>query len=331
MSQQAELDHVLRQYSGIVLRGIEHLGGAGGFSGAAFWRIATDDDDRLCLRRWPAEHPNRRQLQAIHDALRHVAEGGFAKLPVPFLSRDGQTIVAEAGHLWELAPWLPGKADFHEHPTAERLDAAMVALAQFHRGIQPLGAQTGNPPGITSRREQLDRLCAGGTNEMSRAVSVSAWPEFRQCAAAILDGFNEHAPGLKPLLDSARRLRLPLHPCIRDIWHDHVLFEGNEVTGFVDFGAMRIEHVACDISRLLGSLVANDRSKWEQGLAAYQTLKSLSDDELMLVDAYDRSNVLLSGMNWVQWIAVEDRQFEDRQRVLLRLDEIIARLATLTK
>jgi hypothetical protein len=35
---------------------------------------------------------------------------------------------------------------------------------------------------------------------------------------------------------------------------------------------------------------------------------------------------LLSGMNWVQWIAVEGRIFEDLERIQGRLDEIIARL-----
>lgn len=325
MPDQATVASVLNHYPAVVVHSIDPLNGAGGFSGAAFWRI-NPGDTQLCLRRWPREHPSSGQLQSIHDVLRHVSVNGFAKLPIPFRARDGQTYVSLAGHLWELTCWLPGQADFNKHPTSERLNAAMLALAQFHRGAETLGLQAGSPPGIMHRREQLERLSNTGTDEMSRAVLEMESTEFVWRASLILSLFDQHASRTKPLLAAASHARVPRQPCIRDVWHDHVLFEGNEVSGIIDFGALQTDHVACDISRLLGSLAGGDRAMWERGLTAYQTLRPLAPDELMLVDAYDRSTVLLSGMNWVQWIAVERRQFEDDERVWKRLDEILARL-----
>ncbi|HUG71392.1 MAG TPA: phosphotransferase [Pirellulaceae bacterium] len=325
MSDQATVASVLSHYPDVVARNIDPLNGAGGFSGAAFWRITTGET-QLCLRRWPQEHPNRAQLQSIHDVLCHVSVNGFAKLPIPFRARDSQTYVSLAGHLWELTRWMPGQADFHEHPTSERLNAAMLALAQFHRGAENLGLRAGSPPGIVHRREQLERLSNTGTDEMLRAVVEMESIEFAWRAASILSLFDQHASKTKPLLAAASHARVPRQPCIRDVWHDHVLFEGDEVSGIIDFGALQTDHVACDISRLLGSLAGGDRAMWERGLTAYQTLRPLAPDELMLVDAYDRSTVLLSGMNWVQWIAVEGRQFEDEERVSERLNEILARL-----
>ncbi|MDA1050785.1 MAG: phosphotransferase [Planctomycetota bacterium] len=325
MPESSTVTSALRCYPSVEVRQVHPLGGAGGFSGAAFWKVETGDRP-LCLRRWPQEHPGRTQLQAIHDVLCHVSANGFAKLPIPFRSRDGGTFVSLAGHFWELAHWLPGKADFHQQPTSRRLDAALTALAQFHRCAESFELRVGPPPGIVSRREHLERLCAGGASELRRAVSALAWPEFQQRAVAILHRFNELASNTRPLLEPASRLSVPLQPCIRDIWHDHVLFEEDEVSGFVDFGAMRTDHVACDISRLLGSLVGGDREGWQQGLAAYQALRHLSADDLMLVDAYDRSTVLLSGMNWARWIAVEGRKFDDHKRVWERMDEIIGRM-----
>lgn len=325
MADPWAVEPVLSRYPNVRVRRIEPLGGAGGFSGATFWRIETDVGP-LCLRRWPREHPTRSQLQAIHDVLCHVADQGFAKLPVPHRSLDGSTFESAAGHLWELSDWLPGVADFHEKPSGERLDNAMHALALFHRSSATLQLTSGVPTGLLNRRDQLERLRVQRLSDSSRCVSECGWPEFRQRAAAILHCFGERVARTEALLCGLVDTRVLLQPCIRDIWHDHVLFDGDDVSGFVDFGAMRTDHVACDISRLLGSLVGSERAKWEQGIATYQSIRPLSANELTLVDAYDRSTVLLSGMNWVQWVAVEGRQFEDHQRVLNRMDEILLRL-----
>jgi Ser/Thr protein kinase RdoA (MazF antagonist) len=325
MPEHSQIAEVLRHYPAVNPQCIESLGGAGGFSGARFWRVGTGAS-LLCLRRWPKEHPSRNRLRWIHDVLEHVACRGFAKLPVPLRTRDGETFVTVADHLWELSSWLPGAADFHKCPISERLESALASLALFHRGSESFESQTQTAPGLSSRKEQLDQLRRRGTRSILGSVAAVDWPEFRRRATSILHCFAEQSPRVQPLVDSAARVSVTLQPCIRDLWHDHVLFESDEVCGFVDFGAMQTDHVASDISRLLGSLVGSDSVRWKQGLAAYQSLRPLSTDELMLIDAYDKSLVLLSGMNWIQWIAVEGRVFDDRQRVLRRMDQIIERL-----
>ena len=55
----------------------------------------------------------------------------------------------------------------------------------------------------------------------------------------------------------------------------------------------------------------------------------LNRSESQLVRVYDASGVLLSAINWLQWIFVDGRQFDDQASVLLRFDEIAARLASL--
>ena len=65
---------------------------------------------------------------------------------------------------------------------------------------------------------------------------------------------------------------LDLQPCIRDVWHDHILFLGDSVSGIVDYGAMAVDTVAGDIARLLGSLVGNHVADWEEGIDAYHQL-----------------------------------------------------------
>jgi Ser/Thr protein kinase RdoA (MazF antagonist) len=210
-------------------------------------------------------------------------------------------------------------------------------------------------------------------------------------AHEILTHFERLAPDLERQLAAHVDRPVPLQPALRDILDEHVLFVGDQVTGIIDFGAMRIESVAGDIARLLGSLVprssfntaiaptprasiersmekvsgtfstmpvgrpsvdiekvpdtfsvANDTPGatarlpndalsnvalgWQAGLSAYESVRPLSPLERELVDVFDRSGLLLGGMNWLQWLFVEGRQFADLPRVHARLTTILARL-----
>jgi homoserine kinase type II len=120
-----------------------------------------------------------------------------------------------------------------------------------------------------------------------------------------------------------------LQPCLRDIWHAHVLFEGDRVTGLVDFGSMRPDNVATDIARLLGSMAVDNHDDWQLGLLAYQGVRRLGENELALVEMFDRTAVLMSGLQWLEWICLEQRDFSDPAAVLARVDECLARLQVL--
>ena len=108
-----------------------------------------------------------------------------------------------------------------------------------------------------------------------------------------------------------------------------MLFLDDEVSGIVDFGSMRPENVAADVARLLGSLAGDNGADWQAGLAAYQAGRRLSDDELRLIAFFDRSTVLMGGLQWLEWMYLEKRSFDDPAAVLSRVDEFVSRLARL--
>ena len=303
---------------------IAALGSAGGFSGARLWRIQSNQQT-YCLRRWPAEQDATR-LRFVHGVLE------FAGMQLDFVPRlqrtaAGETIVEAAGHAWELATWLPGEANFHQQPTAARLAAAMTALARLHVAWEYFPTRmTGlaASPGIGERLTRLAEI--EQTLPAIEAALPRAAPDLRALAIPLVAHFRRRAGVVRGQLQAATQRQAMLQPVLRDIWHDHVLFSGEAVTGIVDFGAVRIDTVATDLARLLGSLVGDDATAWQQALLAYEAIRPLSADERALLPAFDASTTLMSGMNWLVWLLVDARQFDDWPAIYRRWEEILRRL-----
>lgn len=307
---------------------VESLEGAGGYSGAKFWKVVTGDST-WCLRRWPPEHPDDARLAWLHQVLFHAAIHGFTRLPVPRRTLAGKTWLQTPEGRYELVPWIPGQADFHARPSANRLRNAMHALAAFHQAVREfprLGPHRGPVPAVLRRREMIQRLEQGGLAQLTQAVARWPDPEVHRRGELLLAGFRSARHALAESLELARTLVVDLQPCIRDLWHDHLFFMGEEVSGIVDFGAMQIDHVSVDLARLLGSLVADDQNQVRCALDAYCEKRPLSDPERRLVGLLDRTAVFLSGINWLEWICVERRVFEEPARVFRRLDELVLRI-----
>ena len=83
---------------------------------------------------------------------------------------------------------------------------------------------------------------------------------------------------LDPLREAAGR-PVPLQPCLRDARPEHFLFEGDRVTGLVNFGAMDIDCVAGDLARLMGEWLDGDSTARAEALAAYERIRPLDVDE----------------------------------------------------
>lgn len=329
MIEREPVARVLRAYpDSCRAQRVEFLGSAGGFSGARFWRMQTERGP-LCLHQWPRGQPTPDRLAWIHAVLYHAYRHGFHQLPVPLPTRRGDTFVADAKTLWDLTPWLPGAADYRRAPRRDKLQAALVSLATFHRGVSGFpSCEPGRAvsPSILARKMKLIDLVAGGADRLAAAVRPGIWSAMEERAWRLLEPFNRLAPGVARQLQEAASLVVELGPCLRDIGTDHVLFVGARVSGIVDFGAMRHDSVAADVSRLLGSMAGSDRDAWQQGLAAYESVRPLSEDERTLVAAFDQSGLLMSGLNWVDWIFRRGIRFDNAQAVVERVDWLLARL-----
>jgi Ser/Thr protein kinase RdoA (MazF antagonist) len=326
---------------------IEPLGSAGGMSGAQFWRV-TAPRGTLALRRWPPEHPSADRLRFIHSVIIHAAANGITFVPTPIAARDGNTFVRHDGHLWEVTPWMPGVADYERAPSDEKLAAAMIALAQFHNSVADYTPppelvttlHVAGPSAIPRRIDRLQNLRPSEIKKLSSAIDDDTWPEFGVVAREFLVQLPDVIPRGLAILEPLASANFPLQPCLRDIWHDHVLFTRNEVTGIVDFGAIDFDIPATDIARLLGSLVGEpgfpfksstlelrDRpDRWRKGLAAYSSVRQLSSSETLAVFALNAANPILAGCNWINWIYIDRRKFENPSQILTRFRRILSNL-----
>ena len=211
----------------------------------------------------------------------------------------------------------------------ERLVAACGKLAEFHLAARHAGeCKTARSPSIATRLEFVVQLDGGLWRAIHEAVSSRASTAFAPRARQLLAAYAQRAAPLRAELTALESTQFALHTCHGDLWHDHVLYNGPDVSGFIDFGAMRIDSPASDLARLLGSLAKDDRALWDAGFAAYASRAPLNDAERRLAVTIDHANVLLAGMNWLKWLFIEQRQFEDPQRVQQRLDAILERAPT---
>ncbi len=311
-------------------KSIEFLGNHGGYSGARLWRAKTKLGE-LCLRAWPPEQPSEHQLNFIHHVLLQVHGQGLDFVPAPIRTITGATFVEHDGLKWELAPWMRGVADFHERPTRDRLRAAMQALARFH--LAAATSQSSDPvalsPTLKRRLQELrDFLRGPSARELGRRVPDGRWPELDQRAVRLLEHLHTHRDELSTLLQQ-RLPVVPLQPVIRDIWHDHVLFDGDRVNAIIDFGAMSIDTVAVDVARLLGSLIDGDADAWSDGLDAYESIRPLIGSQRDLLWTLDRTGVVAGGLIWLRWHYLENRTFDNRAGVLARVDHFLNRLDTM--
>ena len=338
MTHSLNLDAVFAAYPGIGrVTDARYLGGAGGFSGARFWRVETSKGP-FCLRRWPVEYPPVGELDFMHRVLWHARAKGFEVAAVPLKNSDGATYVSHCGHLWELTPWLVGEADASEQPSDARVAASMECLARFHRASEEFAWDqpsvhgsacpiVGVSPGVGKRTDLLRIWITGRSSELQEAVKRGTeWPEMERMVEQLLRCLPCRVPAVADHLTLFGNCPVALQPCIRDVWQDHILFDGNRVTGLIDFGSMGIDNVSCDVARLLGGLSGGDSNVWQIGLRAYASIRPLSEVELGLAEAFAQSGVLLGALNWAGWVFLERRVFEEPQAVLRRMKALMVRL-----
>lgn len=296
---------------------------AGGFSGATAWTV--DYSGRRFVLKSFATAASREHAQWVHAFMRQVRGAGVPEVPTAERTLDGDSLHADpGGTLWELLEWKPGCPV--SHPSAEQAAAAAHALARAHRAAAAWPAcprRVDHSPGVLQRiararillaRPWAMRLAAAGHSllreRFERASEIVAAPVGQRAVARIA------AWGSEPVA---------LQPVLRDVWSDHILFVGGEVTGIIDWHAAGIDTPATDLARLLGSW-AGEADLSRAFLDSYAAIRPLTGDEAALVGFLRDTGIVFGLDNWLRWIVEESRQFADTRKVEGRVDALLVAL-----
>ncbi len=258
--------------------------------------------------------------------MKGARQHGLYFVPSVLSAHDGATGIEQDERWWEMTEWMPGRANFRESPSRARLESACAALAQLHTVWRRASSATGGYPAIQRRREFLDEwhrllrsgwqpLAAAGRDDPLFPLLERVWPRLPAALATASARLRRWG-----------RRRGRLQPCLCDLWHDHLLFVEEHVRGVIDYGAVKIDHVAVDLARMLGSLVGSDPAGWQTGLDTYRRLAPLTPEEEELAHDLDETGVVLGVANWLRWLYAEKRPFEDRMAIARRLTELMERL-----
>lgn len=308
---------------------------SGGFSGAGVWRVQAESRT-FALRRWPNEGLPDRRILGLHQLLAHIESRGVTQVAVPLRSTVGTSLVITDGHRWQLEPWLPGVADFGDNPSDLRLTETMRSLAHWHTTARSFESSRDarlwfrtevGPSTSVCRRLELCEEWAFGVKSLQPAIARDD-TAFGAVSAQVARLATHQLPRIRTDLTRFAGVAVPLQPCLRDIWHDHVLFQKDEVSGLIDPAATAVASVATDLARLLGSLLDDDLPRWHAAVEHYCTRRPMTSVEQQLIFALDRAAVVLSPLTWLRRRYVEHAAF-DESAVLVRLRRQLARLENL--
>lgn len=299
------------------------LSNAGGFSGAIFWRFESSEGT-FALKGWPRGGMNRERLTRIHQALFKARALEF--IPVPVIDLQGETFRRSGDRYWEILPWLPGLPDRNRPPSSNRIRAGFHALAALHR-LWETPSRYGSSPGLKNRLREIERWISRDFSRLEQALAKARQGKERFLANRWLELARVAA---RPIAENTRHaltIETALQTCVRDMRADHLLFENDRLTGFIDFGALDEDVVSADLARLMDDWIGVEAAARSEALSAYETLRPLSAAETKLIDAFELTSALLIGGNWARGNWIENRFFEEIDCVANGLTRGIDRLA----
>lgn len=278
-----------------------------GFSGAVVWL-----GESAALKMWPfgTTTERLRQIHAWMTAARHLP---FVPHVFGVLEHDGR--------VWDCTQLMPGAP--RAAPTADEVARACNAVAELHGAWAERESRRGPCPGVRNRIRVLSEnepLLRAGPNSVPK-VSAQLDPLLRDGVSLVTRAAPLAVGALRPW----EGREFALHPCVRDLRGEHVLFSDSGVSGIIDYGAAGIDSPASDLARLLDDYAESDATVFDVGLNAYRAARPAFDAPDEFVHLLARSGTICSILGWLVRVVVRREPVADEAAVATRLSQLLSR------
>jgi Ser/Thr protein kinase RdoA (MazF antagonist) len=265
---------------------------ATGFSGAGVWCGHDSIGPAFALKRMANSYLGGR-TRTIHRWMTAARAAGLEFVPAVVPTTAGDTVTTTPNGIAEVVTWMPGGADFRTSPSPIKLTAACTALADLHRVWHAAERHPAPCPAVHRRLSLIAEW------ERSRPVFDRCDTTSRSLLLSATELVNARLSDCRRSLAAWSGTPVVVFPCLCDVWHDHVLFAGDRVSGVIDYTAMKIDSPAVDLARLLADLVGPRSDRFADGLAAYQAASPPTPVSAELVRVLADTGVVCGVANWL--------------------------------
>ena len=224
-------------------------------------------------------------LQNAHAFLDQIRKKKFVLFPLIIRNNKNSTVVYHDGFCWDLSSWVPGNMP---DCSIVNLIQCINKLARFHIAVGADQSGFGIMPAMESREIEINSFSISAINfsairflPLFNLIELLKWT--RQEVGSLLGSPN---PSVK------------VQCCWGDARRENILFNGNEITGFIDYCAMRKDCREVDVSRMISSFAGDDYLMWNKALNAYSENAPIN---YLVCRKLDILGTIVSLYRWLKW------------------------------
>jgi len=224
-------------------------------------------------------------LKNAHSFLDKTRKNNFVLFPLIIRNKDNATVVYHDGFYWDLSSWIQGNI-----PDCSILNLVQCVnkLAKFHVAIGSEQSRFGVMPAMESREVEINSFS-------NSAINFSAIGFLPLVNLVELLKWVRHEVGM--LLGSPNPI-VKIQYCWGDARRENILFNGSEISGFIDYCAMRNDCREVDVSRMISSFAGDDYLMWTYALNAYS---ETSEINYLVCRKLDILGTIVSLYRWLKW------------------------------
>jgi Ser/Thr protein kinase RdoA (MazF antagonist) len=328
------------------IRTLDAVGG--GFSGASLFRVASAGGAHA-VKLSPVAGDLVEATNARHRVIEQLAADGDQPV-FPRLQRDASgatlwTLHARSETLMvEARDWLedaePGVAlslvDRTPAPSSRdspaRIASAFELLVRFHDAGNRVGLTDQErtylkaPTPLPERYVHEWRQAASLNLAAVEAATVRLPLDLREPARDYLFRLPAIAARIAPSFASLPGTSPPLRLCLRDAHRNNMAYSADVARAFFDWDAMRFDRRVGDFARLAASFGLNADEAENLILSALEAVSPIDKWtawESAALHPVLATQVWLPPLNWLKWLLVEERTFDDPAAAFARLRETL--------